>query len=63
MVLDVDPAVEAALLLSRIARWSRAANKQLGADGLCVTAQGLKMGYDELLMTTSVYAEAAHGPR
>ena len=59
MVLDVAPEVEATLPLTRIARWSRGANKSLGADGLCVTAAGLKVGYDELLMKTAVYAEAA----
>jgi hypothetical protein len=59
MVLDVDPKIEATLPLTKIASWSRGANKSLGADGLCVTAQGLKMGYDELLMTSTVYAEAA----
>jgi hypothetical protein len=58
MVLAVSPEVEAELGLTRIAQWSRGANKALGADGLCVTAQGIKMGYDELLATTAAYAEA-----
>jgi hypothetical protein len=39
MVLAVDPAVEAGLTLTRVARWTRGANRALGADGLCVTAQ------------------------
>lgn len=48
LVLNIDPAVEAALHLSPIARWTRSANRALGADGLCITAQGLTMDYDEL---------------
>jgi len=58
MVLAVDPAVEAGLNLTRIVRWARGANRALGADGLCVTAQGLKIGYDELLATSLAYARA-----
>jgi hypothetical protein len=60
MVLAVDPAVEAGLGLTRIARWTRGANRALGADGLCVTAQGLKMGFDELLATSLAYGRAWH---
>jgi hypothetical protein len=60
MVLAVDPAVEAGFSLTRIARWTRGANRALGADGLCVTAQGLKMGFDELLATSLAYARAWH---
>lgn len=60
MVLDVDPEVEKTLPLTRIARWSRGANRKLGADGLCVTAQGLKTNYDQLLETATAYARAAH---
>jgi len=48
LVLDVDPAVERTLHLSRIARWTRRANRKLGADGLCVATHGLKIKYDEL---------------
>jgi hypothetical protein len=32
--------------------------RALGADGLCVTAQGLKVGFDELLETSSAHARA-----
>ncbi len=49
MVLDVDPETEKRLHLSAIARGTRSANKALGADGLCVTAQGLDAAYDEVL--------------
>jgi hypothetical protein len=48
LVLNVDPAVERTLRLSMIAKYTRSANRALGADGLCVTAQGLKISYDEL---------------
>ena len=60
MVLDVDPEVEKTLPLTRIARWSRKANKSLGADGLCVTAQGLKTTYPQLLEAATAYVGAAH---
>lgn len=58
MVLVVDPAVEAGLGLTRIVRWTRGPNRALGADGLCVTAQGLKIGFDELLATSLAHARA-----
>jgi hypothetical protein len=58
MVLAVDLTVEAGLNLTRTARWTRNANRSLGADGLCVTAQGLKIGFDELLETAVAYARA-----
>jgi hypothetical protein len=58
MVLAVEPTVEAGLNLTRIARWTRDANRALRADGLCVTAQGLKIGFDELLETSLAYARA-----
>lgn len=63
MVLAIDPAVEAGLGLSRIARWSRGANRALGADGLCVAAQGLKMKFDTLLALSMAYAAAAERGR
>ena len=60
MVLAVDPAIEAGLQLSTIARMTRGANRALGADGLCITSQGLSVSYDELLALTTAYA-TAHG--
>ncbi|MGH6925292.1 MAG: hypothetical protein ACRED5_16290 [Propylenella sp.] len=59
MVLAVDPETERNLHLSRIARWSRGANRRLGADGLCVTAQDLKVSYDELLSTAMEFWKGA----
>ena len=58
MVFAVDPTVETGLDLTRTVRWTRDANRSLGADGLCVTAQGLKIGFDDLLETTVAYARA-----
>ena len=60
MVLAVDPAVESQLSLTPIARMTRGANRSLRVDGLCVTAQGLKMSYDDLLAASMAYATAAH---
>jgi hypothetical protein len=60
LVLDVDPAVEATLHLSAIAKWSRGANRVLGADGLCVTAHGLKIGYDQLFDLVRQHVPEAH---
>ena len=57
MVLAVDPATESGLTLTRIARWSRGANRALGADGLCITAAGLSINYDTLLQTCMAHAQ------
>jgi hypothetical protein len=59
MVLAVDPTVESRLSLTALARWSRGANRSLGADGLCITAQGLQIDYDSLFATAVAYVEAA----
>lgn len=60
MILSVDPEVESRLALTRIAKMTRGANRSFSIDGLCVTAQGLKMSYDDLLRTSMAYATAAH---
>lgn len=62
LVLDVDPEVEKRLTLTRMVRWTRGANAKLGADGLCITAAGLQMSYQQLLDAALAYA-AAHGRR
>jgi hypothetical protein len=49
LVLAVDPAVERRLTLTRLARWSRRANRALGANGLCIAVAGLDIGFDALL--------------
>ncbi len=58
MVLAVDPAVERTLTLTLTARWTRGANSALGANGLCISASGLKITSDELLATTAAYWQA-----
>jgi hypothetical protein len=58
MVLVIPPGVEAALTLTRVARWTRAGNRALGADGLCINAQALKITFDQLLATSLAYARA-----
>ena len=59
IVLTVDPEVEDRLTLTRIARWARGANAKLGADGLCISVQGLKVDYDSLLQIFVDHVEAA----
>jgi hypothetical protein len=59
MVLAISPGAEEQLGLSRMARWMRGANRALGADGLGITASGLKIDHDTLLRTSLDYAEAA----
>src|SRR5262245_27018975 len=61
MVLAMKPGVEDRLGLTRVARWTRSANRALGADGLCVTAVGLKIDYDTLLHTSLGYYARASG--
>ena len=48
MILAIDPAVEHQLTLTKMAQWSRAPNRALGADGLYITAQGLKIDHQTL---------------
>jgi hypothetical protein len=59
LVLKISPATERKLSLTKIARFTRSANKALGADGLCIAVAGLKISYDELLETVTAYANAA----
>jgi hypothetical protein len=63
LVLAVEPTVEQKLTLTTIAQWSRAPNRALGADGLCVTAQGLQTDYDTLFRICTDYAHAAQRQR
>ena len=59
MVLAMKPGIEDGLALTHTARRTRSANRALGADGLCVTASGLKIDYDTLLQTALDYARQA----
>lgn len=59
IVLAVPSEVEGNLGLTRIARWSRGANKKLGADGLSITASGLKISHDKLLEAVLAHVDGA----
>jgi hypothetical protein len=58
LLVTIDPADEARLSLTRLARWMRSANRKLGADGLIVSSHGLKVGYPTLFYTCRDYWEA-----
>jgi hypothetical protein len=60
MVLAVEPVTEAKLTLPLLARLTRRPNRWLGADGLCIGIQDLKIDFDTLQATTIAYARA-HG--
>jgi len=59
IVFAIKPSVDAGLSLTPIARWNRAVNGALGADGLCITAAGLKIGFNTLLQICQDYARQA----
>lgn len=58
LVVAIDPDVEARIGLTLLARWSRAPNRALGADGLAVTAQGLQITHDRLFELVHAYTQA-----
>jgi hypothetical protein len=58
LVVAIDPAVEARLTLTRLARWTRNATRRHGADGLIVSSQGLKAGFPTLFYSCRDYWEA-----
>jgi hypothetical protein len=58
LLIAIDPAEEARLTLTRVARWMRTANRAHGVDGLVVSAHGLKVGYPTLFYTCRDYWEA-----
>lgn len=63
LVLAIDSETEKKLPLTRIARWSRGANKALGADGLCISPAGLGLSYEELSASAAAFAQAHAGER
>ena len=63
IVVSVPPNIEASVGLSRITKWTRSANKGLGADGLSISATGLEMKHDELLAAIMERVKAAQGTR
>lgn len=58
LLVTIDPADEARLPLTRLARWMRSAHRKLGADGLVISAHGLKVGYPTLFYTCRDFWEA-----
>jgi hypothetical protein len=56
MIIALKPGEEDKLTLTRLARLTRRANAKLGADGLAVTSQGLKIRYDDLIGAATAYA-------
>ncbi|MDO5605750.1 MAG: STM3941 family protein [Paracoccus sp. (in: a-proteobacteria)] len=63
VVVQVPPQVEAAIGMTRVARWTRGMNARLGADGLAVSPAGLGMDAAALAgaITARVLAARAAG--
>ena len=61
IVLQVPPEVEGSIQMTRMARWTRGPNKGLGADGLSITAAGLKISHEKLLEAVLAHMEAVQG--
>ncbi|MDC0716727.1 STM3941 family protein [Nannocystis bainbridge] len=60
LIVALPPEIEQRLTLTRVARWTRAANRRLVADGLFVSAHGLKVDFAALRALVHAYA-VAHG--
>lgn len=60
LVLKVSDATWHEIPLSKMARWTRAANRSLGANGLCVVATEFSINFDELFQVFAAYIKA-HG--
>jgi hypothetical protein len=58
LLVAIDPAEEARLTLTRVARWMRTAHRKLGAEGLIISSHGLKVGYPTLFYTSRDFWEA-----
>ena len=63
IVLTVDSWVEERLALTLIAKLTRGPNRALGIDGLCVSANGLKIDHDALFKACLTHWRAARRPR
>ena len=61
IVLQVPPEVEGSIQMTRMARFSRGPNRSLGADGLCITASGLKISHEKLLEAVLAHVDGAQG--
>jgi hypothetical protein len=58
LVISIAPEAERRLTLTTMARLTRGAHRSLGADGLVMSAHGLKIGYPTLFYTCRDYWEA-----
>lgn len=55
MVLKPDAELDRNFARGVYARWMRRANRKFGADGICITAQGLKTSHARLLAASMAY--------
>lgn len=60
LIVKVSDATWRKLPLSRMARWTRAANRSLGINGLCIATTEFSIKFDELFGIFAAYLEA-HG--
>lgn len=60
IVVAVTPEAEQAIGLTRMAKWTRGANRSLGADGLCINP-GIRAKPDDLLRLIIAFGEANVG--
>ncbi|MCB1521390.1 MAG: hypothetical protein KDJ37_12555 [Hyphomicrobiaceae bacterium] len=61
VVVEIDPAYERRLRLTRMVRLTRRPNAMLGFDGLVVNPSGLDASHEELYSAFSDYLAAASG--
>lgn len=59
VIVAVAPVFEARLKLSAITRWTRGANRAIGADGLAIAPQGLAIDCATLQAAIAVRVAAA----
>lgn len=55
VVVALAPGDERRLTLTRMARWTRGANRRLGADGLIISPHGLRTDLDSLFATLDAH--------
>lgn len=60
IVVAVTPETEQSIGLTRMAKWTRGANRSLGADGLCI-GPGINVKIDDLLRLILAFGEVRAG--
>ncbi|TPM41614.1 STM3941 family protein [Mesorhizobium sp. B2-3-4] len=58
VVLKISDPAWRELPLTRMARWTRSANRSMGADGLCIATTEFGVKFEDLLQTITAYADA-----